>query len=457
MASAQASATPHPPHILTPSSPATVNKHTPIAPTPGSTIPQTSFISKQWSIPPRPKPGRKPAGDAPPTKRKAQNREAQRAFRERRAARVGELEEQLKESQDDFRKENSELKETVHRLQNDIQYYINLVASYERKTVELEGTCHRETWQRQQADSEIEVLRTRSREIRENISSQNQVYQPGQALNQQENTDVTDEGVTCGRCTDDNDRCRCVEEFLTPVGHAEDGAQFNAKRTHSPFKEAETKRARLSDIHEDFENNEIDFTAQFASRKATKIPSSTVNVASEPSNMAPDRCGFCNDETECICAAIATEISQQQGSAQQVGDLDQTLNASSTNEISNSCTKNPGNCAQCRADPQSKVFCRTFAATRATVTDKSASTTARNTSNTATERTFSCADAFTRLSQHQGFPQASHDLGSWVSQLAAVPRTDETEGRTAFEIEAASVMSVLKFFDKRFGQDPQRQ
>ena len=67
--------------------------------------------------------------------------------------------------------------------------------------------------------------------------------------------------------------------------------------------------------------------------------------------------------------------------------------------------------------------------------------------------TLSCADAFTRLSQHHAFPRASHELGSWVSQLTAVPGTAKTEGRTAFEIEAASVMSVLKFFDNRFGHD----
>jgi len=51
-----------------------------------------SPIIRAWNIPPRPRPGRKPAQDIPPTKRKQQNRDAQRAFRERRAAKVGELE-----------------------------------------------------------------------------------------------------------------------------------------------------------------------------------------------------------------------------------------------------------------------------------------------------------------------------------------------------------------------------
>lgn len=43
--------------------------------------------SKKWVLPPRPKPGRKPSADAPAAvKRKAQNRAAQKAYRERRAA-----------------------------------------------------------------------------------------------------------------------------------------------------------------------------------------------------------------------------------------------------------------------------------------------------------------------------------------------------------------------------------
>lgn len=42
--------------------------------------------SKKWVLPPRPKPGRKPSQDTPAVKRKAQNRAAQKAYRERRAA-----------------------------------------------------------------------------------------------------------------------------------------------------------------------------------------------------------------------------------------------------------------------------------------------------------------------------------------------------------------------------------
>ncbi|KAG0680342.1 hypothetical protein C6P40_000140, partial [Pichia californica] len=58
-------------------------------------------MSKEWVLPPRPKPGRKPCDDIPSSKRKAQNRAAQRAFRERRANRVSELEEKIMEMERD--------------------------------------------------------------------------------------------------------------------------------------------------------------------------------------------------------------------------------------------------------------------------------------------------------------------------------------------------------------------
>lgn len=62
------------------------------APAPASGI----TLSKVWTVPARPKPGRKPAPDVPENKRKQQNREAQRTFRERRAQRVHELEGEMK-------------------------------------------------------------------------------------------------------------------------------------------------------------------------------------------------------------------------------------------------------------------------------------------------------------------------------------------------------------------------
>lgn len=56
-----------------------------------------SLLLKDWKIPERRKPGRKPAVDSGDDKRKEQNRTAQRNFRERRRQREQEAEERLSE------------------------------------------------------------------------------------------------------------------------------------------------------------------------------------------------------------------------------------------------------------------------------------------------------------------------------------------------------------------------
>ncbi|KAF8002720.1 hypothetical protein HF325_003685 [Metschnikowia pulcherrima] len=77
----------------------------------------TSIVtSREWVLPPRPKPGRKPSVDTPALKRKAQNRAAQRAFRERRATRVQELEQQLLEVEKENEVKEMGLVNTINKL-----------------------------------------------------------------------------------------------------------------------------------------------------------------------------------------------------------------------------------------------------------------------------------------------------------------------------------------------------
>src|SRR5271154_5194514 len=123
-------------------SPTSTSATSPTADTPPN-LP--SLTSKEWIIPPRPKPGRKPAMDTPPTKRKAQNRAAQRAFRERRAARVGELEEQLKETEEERQKRESAMHDRIteqsaeiSRLEEDIHSLRDNVTTWRSRYLELQ-------------------------------------------------------------------------------------------------------------------------------------------------------------------------------------------------------------------------------------------------------------------------------------------------------------------------------
>ena len=70
----------------------------------------------------------------------------------------------------------------------------------------------------------------------------------------------------------------------------------------------------------------------------------------------------------------------------------------------------------------------------------------------------SCAEAYQTLSSHRNFDQAADDINSWLPKLKATPRPVggarvPAPGRMPIEVEAASIMSVLKDFDVRFGRE----
>lgn len=144
-----------------------------ISPMPGPPAAKTpiSMTSKEWVIPPRPKPGRKPATDTPPTKRKAQNRAAQRAFRERRAARVGELEEQLEFEKEEHDKGQQILQDKIRRLEMDAQ-------ALQSRCEVLENMLDKE---RAERAKETEVLRRRLHEATQNQNHPRQQSLPSLA------------------------------------------------------------------------------------------------------------------------------------------------------------------------------------------------------------------------------------------------------------------------------------
>lgn len=139
----------------------------------------------------------------------------------------------------------------------------------------------------------------------------------------------------------------------------------------------------------------------------------------------------------------------------------------------------PGTCAQCIADPKSGLFCRSLAASfkkgessggccggggagGGCCKDKSAPA-ALNSNNATAAVKLSCAEAYKTLSSHRNFDDAADDINAWLPLLRAAPakpREPEIRGppgrggnsRTPIEVEAASIMSVLKGFDVRFGR-----
>ncbi|KAI1340735.1 hypothetical protein F5Y15DRAFT_406648 [Xylariaceae sp. FL0016] len=328
--------------------------------------PKSSITSKEWVIPPRPKPGRKPATDTPPTKRKAQNRAAQRAFRERRAARVGELEEQLDEQREEYDRVQQGLRDQVQGLDTEVQ-------TLRDRCAVLDDLLDKERVEKSRMADELDSLRRRWAVETPCISSRNgsfatthgrapsivsqqaprgslaknvpdhrnsaTAFSISQIISPPDESDFpahsqpsTADPSGCGGC-DSNGPCACVDDVLTSTaigcGNCSVGTKcacleaalnFTISNSESELKrrpssisalEPEEKRQKS-----DHYPNEIDFTSMFSSKKkqAAKEPAvEPIIIQPAPQHTIPprDSCGFCTEGTYCMCAEAAAAAASQ--------------------------------------------------------------------------------------------------------------------------------------------------
>lgn len=458
------------------------------------------MTSREWIIPPRPKPGRKPATDTPPTKRKAQNRAAQRAFRERRAARVGELEEQLLQQKEEHDTTEGELKEKIRGLEMEVQ-------SFRSRCLLLEGMLERERKERVRAEKEAEGLRRRQHEgyprhgdmgtppntlpsiaghQRRSMNSQHGVRQDSLPLILP-SLEVADAGsppLTCGNCSPN--ACACAEDAMATVASAF-GQSSDLKRPASPSAPVPYDKRQRPSLVSDMTHSDHD----------QQPPSGDDSMAFK------DGCGFCKDGTYCVCADTAMATPAMTPTADTLPPIthqtqtpppsepDSSISFQMAMEMtadgavklprrtrpsrrgpsqntSRGCGPNgPGSCAQCQADPKSGLFCRLMAAKLERGEGggccggkgasggccKSKPKPERITLPSLPSLGLTCAEAYQTLSSHRNFDRASDDIGSWLPKLRATP-VHESSAPTRMmpmEVEAASIMSVLKDFDVRFG------
>ncbi|KAK2608711.1 hypothetical protein QQS21_002700 [Conoideocrella luteorostrata] len=535
-----------------------------ISPPPTAETPKISMTSKEWVIPPRPKPGRKPATDTPPTKRKAQNRAAQRAFRERRAARVGELEEQLDEVRDAHQKEENELKDKIHSLELDLQ-------SFRSRCILLENMLDRERQERIRAETQAETLKRRygddffrshsmsgprqphsqphsptHHQNRHSLSERrneqalqgrnfsiSQIITPPHSLDISSNNPEADAAITCGNCSPSGP-CACAEEVLASANSGCGKCGFGApcqcleeivgqsqdlKRPVSPSAALSGGKRHRPNADGDI-ISETDFTAMFSRKPISNTaPQSPYEQSSFESQIPSggtmafkESCGFCKDGTYCVCAEDAgmatparTPTDSMPLSSHQtqtpppsepdvlppplamemtadgavklprriVGKKPVKASSSSSSSSKSGCANGPGTCAQCQADPKSGLFCRLMNAKYSREQGssgggccggkgagggccKSKPAPEKITLPSLPSLGLSCAEAYQTLSSHRNFSKAADDISSWLPKLkTTTPEANRgpVPARQAIEVEAASIMSVLKEFDVRFGRD----
>lgn len=504
--------------------------------------------TKNWVIPPRPKPGRKPANDTPPTKRKAQNRAAQRAFRERRAARVGELEEQLKETEEERQKRESTMHKQIalqstkiSKLEEDVQRFSEEANTWRNRYFEMQRRFEGESGEKDTVLMELAYLRNGSRASGTNAvplpprRQQNpQNNRPAPITQSELPTVLANEPLGCGGCTSMSS-CACLETAMsiatsgcgkcTAGSHCEcldetlKAAEMEITMGHEVKRPLSTapvsddiKRPRFS--IEQPPHQEIDFTAQFSpARPRLKTHRSSHDHLIPSSTRVPaDSCGFCAEGTYCACAEppgvsnaiieaehenrlapLLNEVtpppSDTDGNSPEVHGFKLTplhpnhrihhsfqagtnrtavipsllhITAKQFSSGHDSTPKGAGSCKQCQEDPRSGLFCRSLAAIRASNGSASENSVdccggldaqgggcCRN-QNSSSDLTLSCADTYKTLAIHKNFDQATDNIADWLPKLqTSLPRQP---GRPPLDIEAASVMNVLKYFDVRFGR-----
>lgn len=421
-------------------------------------------------LPPRPKPGRKPSVDTPASKRKAQNRAAQRAFRERRATRVQELEQKLLEVEKEkevkemglvntinkLKFENLFLTKSLDQLRSDFNSFRNSITngasplpetaahstavSYSSETTnpyksELNQSAQQllnfakslpinhstgspallqysvqQILPAPSADSPPAVLMFRPVLSQSRLSQTTPLSQnptPEKRL-----TNVSTDDFDCGVCL--KERCLCEDVGLKSLKTLEE--TINA---FTPMAAVSLRGKRKNTV------NEIDFTSEYSFKKMPDLKrlrkdslQRTVKAEPEGSNSAfneespVENCGFCSDDTPCVCREAAKEAARLNDSLKPNDEVEQDevgttllppIQLSTTamrksslpvmhpgpsleirefanmarsvptvvaqgeeekampEEEKSGCTGNPGTCSQCQMDPVSTLFCTTVA------------------------------------------------------------------------------------------------
>ena len=336
-----------------------------------------TMTTKEWVIPPRPKPGRKPATDTPPTKRKAQNRAAQRAFRERRAARVGELEEQLEEEkavQDrivrELQERISHLEIETQTLQSRCQWLESMLEKERQDRDTMAGNWDNPPLLAATRDDSLSTTQTHPspagvsqtmrplqpapsrnavprsitiaepRPLAQPFSISHIVSPPdettgtvdlscggcqatGSCACADEVLRTTDIPMGCGDCSLGT-RCACLEETIR--AHMASDLKRPLPPSSPPSTSPEEKRQRSDAGH----IMETDFTAMFSSQgnrepaQSVFPPPAQSQLQALPSIELRDSCGFCKDGTYCVCADSMMSASLSAPTNQHVAEHTQT-------------------------------------------------------------------------------------------------------------------------------------
>lgn len=346
---------------------------------PMSAGPSTGPMTSSIAVPARPKPGRKAATDEPDNKRKAQNRAAQRAFRERKTNVQKDLEVQnnaLKATNDQLLAEMTSLRAQAEHDRNTIAILEQKLAETERRESDYktnwENTLDQITTfqqQRQDADNRANSLARQHRDDLQRMTMELNTYKSrlshATSVTNSKNNGHSQEHpqvviptpqfvpqkrqFDSGCCDPQQDgTCRCVDELLQdPDAELPRDGKPSLNRNMStasmsitnllspPYSSRNNSHSEAPDLTSDQgsspEEMEIDFTNQWAKMQ----PDTHIQTS--------DGCGLCDDSFGCVCR------DNEAASLQTVKLMPPPAKMK------------PGTCEQCQRDPEQKAYCEGLA------------------------------------------------------------------------------------------------
>lgn len=399
-------------------------------------------------IPPRPKPGRKPATDEPQTKRKAQNRESQRNFRKRKQEKVEELTKQVETAAQLHRDEKNVMLGEMEALKNHVR---ELERALEERTAE------RDYW------------KIHHDELQSGNGSQNAATHPGVFSSSAIPTFGTptmmsphpESSALCGRCTPEH--CQCLEESLDMATSRDPPYMEAVALPRRGGGVAPMQGIEVQTKQEDASELETDFTAVFALAPSRTEIDFTIDGEHQT-------CGFCTSPENCLC---------RDSSLRSSGD-DMTTISQSTSMTSVSSAPaptqaktGPGSCADCQANPQQRAWCQRVAQLRDEAAPSSRRRSARSSSLHVMEpkaestldrlshktkpvggiRSVGCTDAYKLF---DGRVSMDVDHPEWKQLRPIQSRSTSTDSRrdtimsmepgkfSALELDAGSILTTLQ-------------
>ena len=244
---------------------------------------------------------------------------------------MGELEEQLEETNNDHWKREHELRDQVSRLEADVQKFSGEVQSWRMRCDTLDRIAEYERREKEAALAELSYLRNGAR-----TTGTDAVPLPPRRPRHQETRQLVPETTSypvdieaavtsgCGNCTSTGDcacidqaiisttgcgncsadtHCQCLEDTINEA--ASIPATMELKRSHSPSTGQAEKRQRQTDPSTPLE---MDFTAQFSSKPIAPIQEPVATSARPPI----ESCGFCEEGTYCMCAEAAAAAARNE-------------------------------------------------------------------------------------------------------------------------------------------------